>query len=118
MVVAFFSILVALLLGLGAVQEFIVRGVRGGEVQPLLVGLIGMAVSVLLATAGIALWRQWAMARRLGILAGLSSIVFYVYEALPPHRKVGMLALILGVGVGILLLAVTLSSKGAKTQTA
>jgi hypothetical protein len=34
MVIALFSILVALFLGFGAVEEFIVRGVRGGEVQP------------------------------------------------------------------------------------
>jgi hypothetical protein len=118
MVFPVLSILVALFLGFGVVQEFIVRGVRGGEVQSLLVGLAGMVVSVLLATSGIALWRQWTAARRLVLFAAISLIVFHVYAALPPHRNVGMLALIVGAGYGLILLAVSLSSRGRKAQVA
>jgi hypothetical protein len=118
MVLAVFSILVALFLGFGAVEEFIMRGVRGGEVQPFFVGLVGICVSVLLALSGIALWRQWATARRLLFIAAISSVVFHVYAAMPPHRNVGVLALIVGAGYGLILLGIALSSRGSKAQTA
>lgn len=118
MVLAVFSILVALFLGFGAVEEFIVRGVRGGEVQPFFVGLAGIGISVLLAVSGIALWRRWATARRLLVIAAISSVVFHVYAAMPPHRNVGALALIVGAGYGLILLGVALSSRGRKAQTA
>jgi cytochrome b subunit of formate dehydrogenase len=115
MALALFSIMVALFLGYGAVEEFVVRGVRGGEMQPFLVGLIGIIVSVLLAISGIALWRQWPTARRLVLLAAVSLVAFHVYAALPPHRNVGVLALIVGAGYGLILLGVTASSRGMKT---
>lgn len=118
MVLALFSILVALFLGFGAVEEFIVRGVRGGEVQPFFVGLAGIVVSVLLAVSGVALWRRWPTARRLVLLAAISSVAFHVYAALPPHRNVGLLALIVGAGYGLILLGVTLSSGGVETRAA
>jgi hypothetical protein len=116
MVLALLSILVAIFLGFGAVEEFIVRGVRGGEVQPFFVGLGGIAVSLLLAASGIALWRRWEAARRFIPLAAISSVAFYVYAALPPHRNVGVLALIVGAGYGLILLGVALSSRGGKAQ--
>lgn len=118
MVLAVFCILVALFLGFGAVEEFIMLGVRGGEVQPFIVGLVGMLVSVLLATSGIALWRQWAVARRLLLFAAISLVVFHVYAALPPHRNVGVLALIVGAGYGLILLGFAQSSRGRKAQAA
>ena len=118
MVLGLFGILVALFLGYGAGEELIVRGVRGGEAQPFFVGLVGIVVSVLLAISGIALWRNWPTARRLVLVAAISSVVFHVYAALPPHRNVGVLALIVGVGYGLILLGVTLSSKGLKTREA
>lgn len=118
MVLALFSILVALFLGYGAVEELIIRGVRGGEVQPFFVGLVGIIVSVLLTISGIALWRQWPTARRLVLLAAISSVAFHVYAALPPHRNVGLLALLVGAGYGLILLGVTLGSKGLKTRVA
>jgi hypothetical protein len=118
MILAVFSILVALFLGFGAVEEFIVRGVHGGEVQPFFVGLVGIVVSVLLVTSGIALWRQWAVARRLVLFTAISMVVFHVYAALPPHRNVGILALIVGAGYGLILLGVALGSRGRKAQVA
>ena len=54
------GVLVAAFLGFGAVEELIVRGVRGGEVQPLIVGLLGTVVSLLLALASLAL--AWSVA--------------------------------------------------------
>ena len=118
MVLALFSILVALFLGFGAVQELIVRGVRGGEVQPFFVGLVGLIVSVLLAISGIALWRQWPMARRLALLAAISLVAFHVYAALPPHRNVGVPALIVGAGYGLVLLGITSLSGGLRKRAA
>lgn len=118
MVVALFSILVALFLGYGAVEEFVVRGVRGGEMQPLVVGLVGIIVSLLLAAAGLALWRRHPAARRLALVAAASSVAFHVYAALPPHRNVGMLALLVGAGFGLILLGVTLGARGGRPQAA
>jgi hypothetical protein len=108
MILAMLNILVALFLGYGAVAEFWIRGVRGGEVQPLVAGLVGTLVSVLLALSGFALWRRWSKASSLVIAASVLSILFHVYAALPPHRNVGILALLVGAGYGLILLGITL----------
>ncbi|HEX8127725.1 MAG TPA: hypothetical protein VF527_01260 [Pyrinomonadaceae bacterium] len=118
MILALLNILVALFLGYGAVEEFWVRGVGGGEVQPLIIGLAGALVNVLLALSGIWLWRRRPNARTLAIAAALLSIGFHVYAASPPHRNVGILVLLVGAGYGLLLLWVTLASGGRKAQAA
>ena len=120
MVFAVLNILVALLLGFGAVQELIVPGIRDGEVQPqpFFIGLAGIVVSVLFIISGVAMWRKWPSARLLAIVTAVSSIVFHGYAALPPHRNVGPPALIIGVGYSLVLLVITLSSKGKKTEAA
>ena len=118
MVFAVLNILIGLLLGFGAAQEFLVLGLVDRRVQPFFAGLVGMVVSVLFITSGIAMWRKWASARRLAIITAILSILFHVYAALPPHRNAGFPALIIGVGYGLVLLIVTLSSKGKKTEAA
>ena len=110
MVLAVLNILVALVLGFGAVQELIVGGLRDPEAQPFM-SLAGIVVSVLFIISGVAMWRKWPSARRLAIVTAVSSILFHVYLALPPHRKVGWPALIIGAGYGLVLLVITLSSK-------
>ena len=100
------TLLVSLVLGAGAAQELVVRGVRGGEAQPFAVGAVGVLVSLLLAAAAVALWGRWPGARRLVVAAAGLSVVFHVYAALPPHRNVGGLALLLGAGYGLALLAI------------
>ena len=111
MILAILSILVGLLTGFGAVQELIVRGIIDHEIQPAIVGIIGTVISVLFVVSSIALWRKWESTRRLVIVTSILSIIFHVYAALPPHRNVGPPALILGVGFGLVLLIVMLSSK-------
>ena len=111
------NILVALLNGFGAVQEFIVRGLIDREVQPFVIGLAGIAVSVLFLISAFAMWRKWANERQWAIVTAISSIVFHVYAALPPHRNVGIVALIVGAGYGVVLLIYTLS-KGKKAEPA
>ena len=120
MVLGVLNILVALVLGFGAVQEVIVPGIRDGEVQPqpFFIGLAGIVVSMLFIVSGVAMWRKWPGARRLAIVTAVSSILFHVYAALPPHRIMGAPALIIGVGYGLVLLVITLSSKGKKTEPA
>lgn len=118
MTVAVLSILVALFLGYGAVEELIVRGIRGGEAQPLVVGLAGISVSLLLIAAGVAFWRRRTEARRLMLAAAVASVAFHLYAALPPHRNVGVLALLVGAGYGLVLLGVALGSRGARPQAA
>src|SRR5688572_32969333 len=88
------NILVALVNGFGAVQELIVPGIRGRQVQPALMGVGGIIVSVLFIVSGVAMWREWPGARRLAIVTATLSILFHVYAALPPHRNVGFPALI------------------------
>jgi hypothetical protein len=118
MVFAVLSILVGLLTGFGAVQELIVRGIINREIQPLIINLVGAAVSVLFLISGVAMWRKWANARAWILVTAISSILFHVYAALPPHRNIGPVALILGAGYGLVLLIVTLTSKGRKTEPA
>jgi hypothetical protein len=64
------------------------------------------------------MWRKWPSARRLAIVTAVSSILFHVYLALPPHRNVGSVALVVGAGYGLVLLVITLSSKGKKAEAA
>jgi hypothetical protein len=118
MILVVLSILVALLTGFGAVEELIVRGIIDREVQPLIIGLVGTAISVLFLISAVAMWRKWASTRRLVIVTAILSIVFHVYAALPPHRNVGPPGLILGAGFGLVLLIYAFSSKGKKTQPA
>jgi len=117
MTLAVLNILVALLTGFGA-QEFIVRGIRDRETEPFFIGLAGMLVSVLFFTSGVAMWRKWPSTRGLVIVTATLSILFHVYEALPPHRNVGPPALIIGAGYGLVLLIITLRSKGKKAEIA
>jgi hypothetical protein len=108
MIFAVLNILIALLLGFGAMQELIVAGVRGQQARPFFMGLAGIVVSLLFMISGIALWRRQANARRLAIIAAVTSIVFHVYAALPPHRTMGMVAVLIGAGYGLVLLVLNL----------
>lgn len=116
MVLAVLNILVALVLGFGAAQEFIALRVVDRPVQPFFAGLAGIIVSVLFITSGVAMMRKWPSARRLVIITAVLSILFHIYAALPPHRNVGPPALIIGVGYGLVLLIITLTSKGKKEE--
>jgi hypothetical protein len=116
MVFAVLNILIALVLGFGAAQEFIVLGLVDRRVQPFFAGLAGIIVSVSFITSGVAMWRKWPSARRLVVITAISSILFHVYAALPPHRNVGPPALIIGTGYGLVLLIITLTSKGKKPE--
>ena len=118
MVIAVLNILVALALGFGAVQEVIVPGIQGRNVQALFIGLVGIVVNVVLFTSGVAMWRKWPSARQLAIAAAVLSILFHVYAALPPHRNVGFPALLIGAGYGLVLLIITLTSKGKSAAPA
>jgi len=95
---------IAIALGFGAVQELVVRGVRGGEPQPLAVGAVGAIASGLLLAAAAALWREAAGAPRLAGVAAAVSAGFHAYAALPPHRNVGPAALLLALAASAALL--------------
>jgi hypothetical protein len=100
------NLVVALLTGFGALQEFIIGGILNRQMQPLLISLMGIIVSILFITSGIAMLRGWATTRRLIILTGTLSILLHVYGALPPHRNMGIPVLIVGAGFGLLMLVV------------
>jgi len=101
---AWLNIAVALLTGFGAWQELIVGGMFDRQMQPILVSLIGIVVSILFAISGIAMLRRWPTARRLIIVTGVFSILLHIYGALPPHRNMGYPALIVGAGYGLVML--------------
>jgi hypothetical protein len=96
---------IGFLLGLGGLREFLVDGIWYGQLQPLLVGAAGALVSSLLLLAAVAIWLQWSRWPRLAAFAGALSIVFHLYGALQPGRNVGLLAMTMGVGIGVALLA-------------
>ena len=47
--IASLGILVAMFLGFGAIEELVIRGIRGGEAQALVVGMAGVLVSMVSA---------------------------------------------------------------------
>jgi hypothetical protein len=95
---------IGMLLGFGGLQELVVRGILYREVQPFVVGAVGALVGALLLLASIALWRRWSRWPRLAVAAGSASVVFHVYASMPPARNVGLLAMLLGVGIGLALI--------------
>jgi hypothetical protein len=100
------NMLVAVLTGYGALQEFMVHGILDRQLQPFLVSVVANIVSILFVTSGFAMLRQWPNARRLIIVTGTLSILLHVYGALPPHRNMGFLALLVGAGYGLVMLVV------------
>ena len=104
MIVAALCLIAALLLGKAGFDEMLELGIRGGLVQPFWAGVVGMTVSVGIAVAGVAVWQQWKHARTLATVAGVLSIAFHVYGALPPHRNVGIIGAVVGVVIGTVLL--------------
>jgi hypothetical protein len=104
LVLVVLNVLVALLTGFGALQTFIVEGIRDRQVQPFIISFIGIGVSLLFITSGIALLRRWPTAPRLITLTGALSILVHVYGVLPPHRNMGFLVLIVGAGYGLAML--------------
>ena len=98
------NILVALALGFGAVQEFVVSGILFGQLQPFLLSSAAIVVSVLFILSAIAMLRQWPAVRRLVALTGVLSILIHIYGSLPPHRNMGYLALLLGAGYALVMM--------------
>ncbi len=100
------NLVVAVLTGFGALQEFIVGGILNRQMQPLLISLMAIIVSILFVISGVAMLRRWATTRRLIIVTGALSILLHIYGGLPPHRNMGILVLIVGAGYGLLMLLV------------
>ena len=98
------NMLVAALSAFGALQEFIFRGILHHQTQPFLLSLAGIMVSILFTISGLAMLWQWRTARHLIFVTGLLSILVHVYGALPPHRNMGYVALLVGAGYGLLML--------------
>ena len=103
MLIAIFSILAALALGFGAVQEFVVRGLGNGEVEPGTLGVVAAIVCVLMMFAGVAYARRAPYARTLLVVTGVVSLLVHGYGALPPHY-IGRLALLVAVTSAMVLI--------------
>jgi hypothetical protein len=100
------NLVVAALTAFGAMQEFIVRAFFKPQLQPLLLSVAGIVVSVLFIISGMAMLRQSRQARGLIFATGVLSILFHVYGVLPPQRNMSYVALFVGAGYGLLLLVV------------
>ena len=98
-----FVLAAAILLGFGALQELVVRGIWDSENQAFWLGLAGSLVCLLVVVATIALWRGRPFAPHLAWTAAVASVAFHLYGVLPPHHNVGMVALLLALSSGILL---------------
>jgi hypothetical protein len=90
------NILVALALGFFAVKEFVFSGIRDGQLQPFVLSSAAILVSILFIISAVAMLREWTAARSLVLITGVSSLLVHVYGALPPHRNMGYLALLIG----------------------
>ena len=113
---AVLTVVVGVLLGVGAVQELYIRGIVNHEGQPFAVGLLGAITSLLLIAAGAGIAGDWAQRRTIVLVAATLSLIFHAYAALPPHRNVGIAVLVIATGYGLLLLAVSLVGRdGART---
>jgi uncharacterized membrane protein YeaQ/YmgE (transglycosylase-associated protein family) len=100
------NIIIGLILGFGASEELVERGIRGGLLQPAILGAAGVVASGLLIASGIALRRRAPHARLLTAVAAILTICVHLYGVLPPHHNVGVFAAILGTGYGLALLLV------------
>jgi len=100
------NLLVALALGFGAVQEFIMSGILGGKVQPFLLSAAAIVVSILFVVSAVAMLRRWSAVRRLVVLTGVMSMLIHIYGALPPHRNMGYPALLIGAGYALVMMLV------------
>lgn len=104
LVLVVFNVLVALALGFGAVQEFVVVGIGYGLLQPFLLSSAAIVVSMLFIVSAVAMLRQWPAGRALVLLTGVLSIIIHIYGALPPHRNMGYPALLLGAGYAFVMM--------------
>ena len=100
------NILVALALGFGAVQEFAIGGIRYGQLRLFVLSSAAIMVSILFIISAVAMLREWTIARSLVLITGMSSLLVHVYGALPPHRNMGYLALLLGAGYAVVMILV------------
>jgi hypothetical protein len=98
MIFAILNVVVGLLLAFGAAQEGVVGGVLAGRPASLLVGLAGTLVSLWFSASGFALLYRWSHRRGFTLLACAAMAAFGILAALPPHRYLGVLAMLLGVG--------------------
>ena len=100
------NILVALVMGFFAVQEFAIRGIRYGQLQPFVLSSAAILVSILFIISAVAMLREWTTARSFVLITGVSSLLVHVYGALPPHRNMGYLALLIGAGYAVVMILV------------
>jgi|GEM_PF-858133 len=98
MVVAILNVVVGLALAFGAVQEGVVGGLIAGRPGSLLVGLAGTVTSLLLSASGVALLYGWSHRRGFTLAACLLVTAFSIIASLPPHRYLGVLPMLLGIG--------------------
>ena len=98
------NIIVAFVLGFPAVRELAIRGIRDVELQLLVLISAAILVSILFIISSVAMLREWAAVRSLVVITGVLSLLVHVYGALPPHRNMGYLALLIGAGYAVVMI--------------
>ena len=101
LVLGVLNILVAFTLGFPAVREFVFGN---GQVQTLFLSAAAILVSILFMISAVAVLLEWTTVRSLLLMTGVLSILVHVYGALPPHRNMGYVALLIGAGYGLVMI--------------
>jgi hypothetical protein len=97
MVVAILNVVVGLALAFAAAQEGVVGGLMAGRPASLLVGIAGTVTSLLLVASGVASLYGGAHRRGFTLTSCLLVAAFSTIASLPPHRYLGVLAMLLGI---------------------
>ena len=100
------NILVALTMGFYAVQEFAVHVRDDGRLQPFFLSSAAIIVSLMFIISAVAMLREWSAVRSWVFMTGVLSLLVHVYGALPPHRNMGYLALLIGAGYAVVMMSV------------
>lgn len=110
LVLSALNLLVAFVMGFYAVQEFAVH-ILDGQLQPFFLSSAAILVSIMFIVSAVALLREWTAVRSLVFITGVLSLLVHVYGALPPHRNMGYLALLIGAGYAVVLICVYQTSE-------
>ena len=106
LVLSVLNLLVALVLGYPAVQEFVTGGIRDGLLHSFFLSSAAILVCILFVISSVAMLREWTAVRSLVLITGVLSLLVHVYGALPPHRNMGFLALLIGAGYAVVMVLV------------
>ena len=109
------NVFVAVIMGYPAVRQF-AEGIRKGSL-PFFLSSAAIIVCILFIISAVAMLREWTTVRALVLVTGVLSLLVHVYGALPPHRNMGYLALLIGGGYAVVMMFVYQRASSRSTQS-